>query len=840
MEFLQQLAALLVVAWLPGAAMFRMPLLSRERRETLAADERTFWAVMLSATTSLAVVLALGAASRYSFDRLLVVNALIALVIAVVWRRRLRMPSAQRVSPAALVPIALVLLCAWRFFPPSEYIMGGKDPGVYVNEGIQIAQRGSLWIKDATVATVPSFARELFYPQHVDLEGRPRTDYYGTRFMGFFVSNPDTGLVTGQFPHLFPASIAIGYAIDGLTGARRAVGVWAILGVLAVYFAGARLFGRMTAGAAAALLALHVAQLWFARYPNAEVVMQAVLFTALLASARAHVDKDVFFAPIAGSLLGLLLFLRFDSALAIAAITGAIILSRVADQRIHWLAIAGFAVPAALAAWYLLVPMRAYAELPILFFGRIYWTWPWWRYVVVALMAVAALALFWGALRRPAMRERLRTFAPIALATVVVLAALYALLLRQPVNGKLAEHDAFALRMFANLYVTVPALVAALLGFFLTARTQFWRDAALFVTVAVFSLTLFYKIRIVPEHFWLARRFIPVILPGVLLFACAAAFATAGASRRSRIVRWTLGGIFVLLLAANYTRVSRPVLQHTEYEGLIPKIEALASRFTAKDLVIVEGRRTESDVHVLALPLAYVYAKNVLLLQPERPDKATLAAFIAWARTKFDNVYFIGGGGTDLLSHAYGVRSVGGDRFQVPEFETTRDRLPRVVDRKEFEYGVYAFTDPPAQSAAWFDLDVGTNDDLHVQRFHAKEVSDGRSFRWTRERSFVAVTTMTPRSRELTLVMADGGRPPAAPQARVEVYLHNQLLGAVDVSGPLRPYSLPIPSDLAERAASTRAPVELRLVTRTWKPAEVLGSPDDRSLGVMLDRVTIR
>ena len=44
--------------------------------------------------------------------------------------------------------------------------------------------------------------------------------------------------------------------------------------------------------AAAALLALNVMEVWFARYPNTEVVMQALLFAALLANARAHVDGD--------------------------------------------------------------------------------------------------------------------------------------------------------------------------------------------------------------------------------------------------------------------------------------------------------------------------------------------------------------------------------------------------------------------------------------------------------------------------------------------------------------------------------------------------------------------
>lgn len=839
MHLLQQVFALLLIAWLPGAVLFRVPVLARERREALDADERTFWAVILSAACSLSIVLALACAGQYRFERLLLANGVMTAAVVLVWRARLRFTAARKPGATVILPIALLLLCGSRFFPSSEYIMGGKDPGVYVNEGIQIAQRGSLWIVDPVIQAVPPFARGLFYPQHLHPDGTPRTDYYGSRFMGFFIKDPDRGIVIGQFPHLFPASIAIGYGVDGLTGARRTVGVWAVLGVLAVYFAGARLFGRTAAGAAAALLALHVVQVWYARYPNAEVVMQTILFAAVLANARAHVDRDPFFAPVAGFLLGLLLFLRFDSGLAIGAVGLALLLARFAEVRIHWSFAAAFFVPAVLAVAYLMGPMRAYAELPIQFFGRVYYTWPWWRYVVAAAAAAMIAALYVMALRRPAAKARVHAIFPVLLAGVLIVTATYALLFRHP-SGKLAAHDAYALRMYASLYVTVPAVIAALVGYLLTAKTRFWRDSALFVTVAVFALTLFYKIRIVPEHFWLARRFVPVILPGTLLFLCAAAFATAGARWPLRITRWALGGAFVLLVGLSYARASAPVLAHTEYEGLIPHIERLAHRFGANDLVIVEGRRTASDVHVLALPLAYVYAKNVLVLELERPDKGALAAFVEWARTKYTRVYFIGGGGTDLLTHQYGLRAIAGDRFQVPEFESTRDRLPRAVSRKDFEFGIYEFTDPMRQPGAWFDLDVGNNDDLHVLRLHAKETSEGRTFRWTRARSFVAVTTIRPDARELTLLMGDGGRPAAAPPARVDVFLHNQLLGTVQVSGPVRPYSLAVPASLAERAASAGDVVELRLVTQTWNPATVLGSPDDRELGVMLDRVTIR
>src|SRR5204863_7456043 len=113
------------------------------------------------------------------------------------------------------------------------------------------------------VAAIPPFARDLFVPQDVN---RPR--FVAPRFMGFFVLDPDRGTVVSQFPHLFPASIAIGYGIAGLTGARWTVTAWGVFGVLAVYFFGARLFGRAGAAAGALLLTLNVVQLWFARYPN--------------------------------------------------------------------------------------------------------------------------------------------------------------------------------------------------------------------------------------------------------------------------------------------------------------------------------------------------------------------------------------------------------------------------------------------------------------------------------------------------------------------------------------------------------------------------------------------
>src|SRR4029434_890557 len=199
----------LLIGWLPGAVIFRLPCLDRNRRAGLDAEERGFWAVVLSVSLSLAIVIALAVFHRYSFRRLILADLIITLVGAVLARGRLRLgDSARRVTWTAIIPLAIVALGTWRFFPPSEYIIGGKDPGTYMNEGIQIAQRGAIVVHHPGVASVPPVCLDMFF------RASGRTEYASLRFMGFFVQNVERGTVVGQFPHLFPASIAVGYGID--------------------------------------------------------------------------------------------------------------------------------------------------------------------------------------------------------------------------------------------------------------------------------------------------------------------------------------------------------------------------------------------------------------------------------------------------------------------------------------------------------------------------------------------------------------------------------------------------------------------------------------------------
>ena len=828
-----QALQLAVVAWLPGAAIYHARWCDRSRRAQLDAEERFFWAVVISIAISLSAVLALAWLGSYSFTRLLIADVVIAASAAALSRVDLRLGAAARLPGwSALLPIVLIVLGLWRFFPPAEFIIGGKDPGVYVNEGIQIAQKGTFLYQDPVVASVPASARDLFFPSH------QRPEYFSLRFMGFRIMDPDEGLVVGQFPHLLPAAIAVAYGIDGLTGTRRTPGAFAILGLLAVYFAGARLFGRAVGFAAAVLLAFNLVQVWFAKYPNVEVVMQALLFAALLATARAHVDDDAFFAPVAGGLLGLLLFLRAeDTALAIAAVlAGIALLVTTGSGRWRWSFLGTLVALSTVAGIYLAFPMRAYADRGIVFISNLQW----WQYVVIAGATAAVPVLLAAARSRPSLRDRVRVLVPVALAAVVIVAAVYALWFRRP-GGRLAAHDAYALRTFTQYYLTLPALIAALAGFLFACRRLFWRAPALFMTVAAFSLFLFYKIRIVPDHFWMARRFLPEVLPAALLFAAAAALGTRTGRRWTLAPRWALGLVFLTLLGREYARASGPILDHVEYAGVIPRLEQLASTIGDNDLVIVESRNSGTDVHTLGLPLAYIYARNVLALNSPVPDKPTIAAFLQWAEGRYARVLFLGAGGTDLLSPDWGAKVVATDRFQVPEYVAPPNEFPRYPRVKQFDYTVYEFTPPAAgENGRDFVLDIGVGDDLNVLRFHAKEDTEGQTFRWSQAVSYVVLPDLHAANREVTLWMSDGGRPPAAPPAEIAIAIDEQILGTVQVNTGFKAYTVPIPAELAASLAARNAPVRLKLTTQVWRPSEVLGTPDDRELGVMVDRVAVK
>ena len=833
--------SIILITYVPGALALRLPVGRRSLRAALPAEERLFWSIVISVALSSIVALSLAAGGAYRFDRLLWIEGGLSLAIAVVGRRHLVWrAAAPRPGWTALLPAALVLVGLAMFFnvPPAEWLIGGRDPGTYMNEGIQISQRGSLVVTDPMVATMPTEFQPLFFRSQLSYEW----GYERRRFLSFLILDSAAGTVVGQFPHLYPAWVAIGYDLNGITGARYTAGLWALLGVLAVYFAGTWLMGRAAAFAGALLLTVHVTQVWFAGQPHAEFVLQAFVFAGLLAYAHAHVDNDRFFGPVAAVLLGLGFFAHIAGVFVAAAAGGAALVGRFAGQRFLWSFVLPLAAAVVLYVAYLFTVLLPYAAQPLLYVRSLQSL----HVVLLAIGGSGVLALVWAA-DRPAIAATVRRWLPAVVGATICVAAGYALFFRQA-GGRLAPHDAEALRTFTRFYLLPTGMAAALVGWVLVVSRSFWRGLAFVLATAFCALLFFYKARIVPEHFWWSRRYLPLILPACLLFVGTTAFAElrgpwmpAWSQRRAvKITRWALGLVLVAFLGYHYLQATRPILDHVEYAGVVSELEELAGLIGENDLVLIESR-VASDLHVLAVPLAFVYARPALVFVSGTPNKLLFLQFLDWARTRYDRVLFMGSGGMDLLTRRTTFSSVGGDHFEVPEYERALNAYPTEVRFKTFDYDLYELSQATGGGGLDLDLDVGAEDALQVRRFHpAERAPNDVTFRWSRDRSYVSVLGTVPAGAGLVLHLADGGRPAAAGPASITVSLNDVPLGVATVSGGFLPYRFAISDDLAETINRSNDGGRLEIESTTWIPQEHLGVPDQRELGVMVDRIQIR
>jgi hypothetical protein len=589
--------------------------------------------------------------------------------------------------------------------------------------------------------------------------------------------------------------------------------------------------GRWAAFLGCVLLILNVAETWYARYPNTEVVMQVLLFAGLLAYSYGEEGDGRFFAGVAGIACALLMFLRFESVVVLGGFAAACTLRWILDRRAPRLAfvltaVAGFV----LALFYYVGPLKAY----------------FWIYKVnmpPMPMAIAAAAVALGLAAAAGTQRRwlappLKTYLPMGLAVLVAGLAVYALFFREPV-GRLADHDAYALRMFRERYVFWPALIAAIAGFAVVARRQFWRQPAFFVLFATFAVFVFRKINIVPEHFWLARRFLPMVLPGLCLLAAGALVGVSASGETHRVGRRVAGTLGVLFMAWQFWTAAAPVAAHVEYRGAIRAVEQLAARVTDRDLVLFESRNAGSDVHVLAVPLAYAFGKQVLMLEEARPDRARFETFLQQALQKYERVLFVASIGTDLLSQRVSGEPIAAGPLMLPEYATAPfNSFPDGPRMKDLGYNLYQLSLGDVERRG-FTLDVGTMDDLNVVRFYARETTEGRSVRWTGPQSFIAVTGLIGTERELVLVMHNGGRPEKAPPAEIEVAFNDTVLGKIQVPSGFETYRFALPAGLVQRAVATTEPAQIRLRSNTWSPKDYVGGSDDRALGVMIDRVEI-
>jgi hypothetical protein len=820
-----------------------LALLPPEDREAIPPDEGLFLAVAWSVMASAWVGLGLAEAGRFSLVTAAALLAAIAVVVGVLGRARLgpplRRPRAwAEVLPAAAV-LALGLLLQAR---PSEYVVGGRDPGAYVAAMATIARTGGIVVTDPVVLSIPADDVELFY------RNRDRPDFSWSRFMGFDLERPSSGRVFPQFFHLFPAFGAYLFQAMGTKGALATPPVFGVLGTMAVFFALRRLFGPAPALLAAVLLGVNVVQVWFARYPVSEAMSQFLLFTGILLVLLWEERRSGGFGALAGAALGLSLLVRIDSALVVVPLLLYVLIRRLRGD-LPWRTVLPFLTGFGILALHAGLHAALWARKYVMDIAtRRYWSQPtavWLGGTILVMAAILAVHRFGPEGRRFLERHSARLRA--ALMVAVALLAAYAYWLRPVLSAwagadgndkaraladpgllltlgfrQLAAHDAQSL-VRLGWFLSPLGLALGILG--LLAVLAQWRPRYLFPVLLALTVSGFYlyKVRVWNDYPFALRRFVPVTLPFLLGFA--AFLLTRLAARGGR--RRALAAALALGLAVIYVRDTARIARHVDWRGSVRFVAGVARRFGPEDVVIFEQPKS---IHLLSLPLWAAHGVNALELARFNPDPDRLRHLVSAWRGRWRNIYFVHTYRTDLCGLFL-------ERLEPKEFSAFEwyayDRKPGEPEFRSLHFTISRVVPPEELRVPSLDeVDVGATDDVQVSGFFDKEGGADRTFRWTGPCASIYLPGVRPGAA--LVVTASAERRPLTSPARVAVSLSGLALGEFGARPEWSEHVFALPSPLPA------GPPVLRLDVNPWRPINVIaGSQDTRDLGVMIDRVRV-
>jgi len=851
---------------LPGLGLLFW--LSRDDRRALSLDEKLFLVPALSVMCASWVGLVLAEAGYFSLVTAGALGSGAGLLLAFggVWKkgraarratkgcepdlgtRRMRglTLSPQRLRWTAWLPFTLLLALALSLQTrPSEYIVGGRDPGTYVAAMGLIGRTGGIVYTDPLLASLPAEDAGLFF-RHPDAP-----DFSWIRFMGFPLENPRSGRVFPEFFHLFPVFGAYLFQAMGVKAALATPCVFGVLGTLACFLALKRILGLAAASLGAGLLATNVLQVWFARYPVSEPMSQFLIWSGILALAHWEWTRAPWVGLLAGSAFGLSLFVRIDSFLIVVPI-GLYVLVRRLRGDMRWRELATILLPFGLLAAHAALHARLWAwTYTQNILSRRYWQHPPYQCVLVLGVGIALLHLArpLGRRARP-LWLRHRRHLLLACALFIVVSALYAYFLRPVLSAwagadgndrsaalspsvwrdaleslgfrRLAAHDAQAfLRIGWFIHPLGLALaVAGLTGLLIRCRR---RHLFILLCALSFSAFYFYKLRVWNDYFFAARRFVPVILPSALGFA---AWVLVRWARRGRWQQVT-SVLLATMLAGLFVRDTARIATHVDWQGMVRFAAEQASLFAPDSVVIFEQ---PASIHLLSLPLWSLHGAPILELARWDPDPARLEHAVRFWRQSGREVYFVYTYRAErglcglFLQHLRDVMWAG------KEWERSYVGPPTRAEARAFRFKVARVLLPEeVRVPPLSELDVGGSDEFQISGFSGREGAGERTYRWTGPCATLLLPTL-PEARAVVFVASAGQRPTPA---RVEVSLGGMNVGSFVAGSDWTEARLLLPPKRPDTNL-------LRLSVSTWRPENVSpGSEDGRDLGVMIDRVRL-
>lgn len=741
----------------------------------------------------------------------------------------------------ALAAAAGILACAALFLPPYHTETDAGDATVYLNFSRQIARHGALEFEDPLLRQLsPASRAELFlnrvpgdvvWTVRASLDGRPYTRFPG----GLLIPDIADPTVTAGFSPLFPVLAALGHTLVSPQGALVVAPLFATLSLIGLWCVARRLGGVGAAWLAAALTAVSMPQIWFARVPLPETLAQCFVLAGVLAWLVATARGAPRWACGAGWFLGLACFAKVDLVVLLSvfllAVAAVRLLGRARpdDPPLLLPLLGTFGLLAAHNLVHYLTSESHYKE----YVAYLIRTSEVLGLLRESLLLQMGAALAAGGLvaagvigiRRPEERWVRRLWGLAAAGAIVVYGAAYV----TATTGRLDETIAWL-----GWYLSWPVLGLAGLGLAVSGLAglgRVRRDAVppglafAGLLLVVVGLQYLWDPLETGLQIGSMRRYVPVVLPLTMLFAALTAvrlLARVPAARYRTGLTLAAGALLVALVA----RPSLAVIGQPLWDDPVARV---ARMFPDRAVVLMSPDLAPTHIPT---SLAYLHDVDAILVQERNPDGPVLRRVIGdWLARGRPVFLVVGREEFSFFAPDLALAAIGGTQIDLHTLEATRQRVPRAAVRTPVPLRFFQVTGTIDRDRAAVDVGTPAVDLLYdLWGFHASERdgdASGDTFRWTGPRAFLTL----PAGGSVTLVVA-GARPPGAPPAEIAVSVGERVLERRVVARGRQTIRL----DLPETAAG---PIYLEIESTTFQPRAFGSSPDPRELGVRLYGVLV-
>jgi hypothetical protein len=606
--------------YLPGRALIRAG------STTLPT---AFARIVVGVVVTTLVGTGLAAAEAFSLANLLVADAVASALLFALRRRLAPDPGGPRPARDLLGP-ALVAAALGVYWPAYPVFLGGSDATAYLGSAISLARHGTLAREDELGPALPPDVQTVVFDSMSQVFLEPGSPYRRVPGAMFIEEHGDAR----AWPCFFPVPSVWG-AVSALRGGtldeRDAADFAPFFAALALwaFWQLARQWLGSTWGLVAAAL-LGVSGPWYtaAHMPMSELIAAFFVFSGLAFTAAAHrsAQRSVQAAStlrsveaasaqgsvqaagarpadamLAGAALGAAVFTRIEVAMLLALAFALLpAFARGRDDAALRLPTIFFAMLVGIGSLVLvqtvLLPGTYVAPLVdhlknvrVNFHLRFGYPSP----VVLAAAAAAALAAFAAVVRAFGLSATIR----------------WGIIL-----GALAGHAAASrflyerTPMWLSLYVGWTGLALFVAGGLLAWRSRAWLPAGTFIVAltAAVSAILFYNPHVYPSLPWGARRFVPMLLPLMVLLA---AYAVSVMSARSRLAAAALAALLAWpVLEGTRTTWDEPVVG-----GTWDQLQEVSKTIPSDGIILVDR---ELSRLMLAPSLWLVLDRNNVTVPP--------------------------------------------------------------------------------------------------------------------------------------------------------------------------------------------------------------------------------